>query len=162
MRGLPKKYAKMGFKKGWKEYRKDHPYKKVYKGGKRSSNVRKKRMPRKRRYTPKRYRRKKRKIPLETAIALVAVPFTPAWTGGNTLIGYAQQGNYKMVGEVLTHGFLGVHEFGFDIMKSLNPFDMDYARFSKMLFWSGVMSKIRKSVVRIPFDKVPFIGKYIS
>jgi len=164
MRGLPKSYAKMGFKKGWKAYKASKTGRKL---NKRRTTKRKvvgvKSMAkRRRRYTRTRARRAKRKIPLETAVALVAVPFTPAWPGGQNLIQYAQRGNYKMVGEVLTHGFLGLHEGGFDIMKSLNPFDMNYARFSKMLFWSGIMARIRKKAVKIPFEKVPIIGRYIS
>jgi len=159
-RGLPAKYAKMGFAKGWREY------KKTYKG---RTTKRKvvgvKKVARKRRYTRRaKYRRKKRKIPLETIVALGAIPFTPSWTGGRSLIEYAQTGDYSRVGETLAHGFLGFAPSTgkFPIMNVLNPFDMGYARFTKMLIWSGVMSKIRKSVVRIPFDKVPLIGKYIS
>jgi len=167
MRGLPKKYAKMGFKEGWKAYKASKAGRKVNKRRTTKRKVVGVKSMVKRRYrrrVARRYRArpKKRRIPLETAVALVAVPFTPAWPGGRNIIQYAQSGNYKMVGEVLTHGFLGLHEGGFDILKSLNPFDMNYARFSKMLFWSGIMAKIRKKAVFIPFDKVPLIGKYIS
>ena len=157
-RGLPAKYAKMGFAKGWREYRKVH---------KRPTTKRKvvgiKKVTRKRRYSRRKYRRKKSKIPLETMIALGAIPFTPAANGWGSPFTDIQAGNINGVGNNLKLGFLGIDDQGrFDIAKLLNPFDMNYGRYTKMLIYSGVISKLRKSLVRIPFDKVPLIGKYIS
>ena len=173
-RGLPAKYARMGFAKGWKAYRKDYPYKKslytvgaykkTYKG---RTTKRKvvgvKKVARKRRYSRKKYRRKKPKIPLETMVALGAIPFTPAKNGWATPLACAQDRHWEGIGENLKQGFLGINTDGsFDLFSTLNPFDMNSARYTKMLIMSGVISKFRKKLVRIPFDKVPLIGKYIS
>jgi len=165
-RGLPKAYAKMGFKEGWKAYKESKKKGKLNKRRTTKRNVVgvKSMAKRRRRYTKKRIGRRKMKLPMETAVALVAIPFTPSYTGGPSIIESAQRGNYKQVAHDLVNGFLGLNMATghVNIMASLNPFDFNYARYSKILFWSGVTSKIRKKAVRIPFDKVPFIGKYIS
>lgn len=158
-RGLPKKYAKMGFAKGWKEYRK------VHKGGttKRKVVGVKKMTRRRRRYTRKRRRRAKPKIPLEVAVALGAIPFTPSWDGAKSLLGDAQAGDFEGIARQLKCGFLGFTPDGkIDILGTLNPFDENRARYVKMLIIAGILSKVRKSLVKIPFKKVPLIGKYIS
>lgn len=161
-KGLPAKYAKMGFKKGWAAYRKAHNKTKKRKSSKSKTKKRKYRLTKK-----KRRRRCKAKIPLEVAIAGVAIPITPCKDGMQTPLQYAQRGDWDGLGTSLTLGFLG---FGtgrqagvkFDLFKVLNPFDMSRARYSKMLIYAGFLSKVRKKLVHIPFDRVPLIGKYLS
>jgi len=73
MAGLPKKYAKMGFKKGWEEYKKTPAYKgkaKPSKPRKKSNSTKKvKTVARRRRSSPKRkYSRKK-----STSISVMSI-----------------------------------------------------------------------------------------
>jgi len=164
-RGLPAKYAKMGFAKGWKEYRK------VNKGRttKRKVVGVKKLVKRKRRRRPGRvrayFRRKKPKIPLEVAIALGVTPLTPAESYGmNSIVTNVQQADWEGVRNNLVSGFLGMDwsTGNIDLVRLLNPFDMERGRYVKMLIAAGVIGKIRKRLVKIPFDKIPFVGRYIS
>lgn len=158
-RGLPKKYAKMGFSKGWREYKKS----KTYKGRTPKRKIVGVKKVAKRRYRRKRYRRKKRKMPLEIAVALGAIPFTSAADGYASPVEAVQAGDLKGLGDNLKRGFLGIDHTGrFNLAGLLNPFDMNEGRYVKMLIAAGIISKIRKSVIRIPFDKVPLVGKYIS
>lgn len=163
-RGLPKKYAKMGFAKGWREYKKTHSYKKVYKGGKSSSkSVRK--TTKRRSYRKKSRRKPKHKIPLEVAVALGAIPFTPCSEWGAGIIPNIQAENPRAAAREAVHGFIGVdidYPQGLDVFRTLNPLDFGVARYTKILIMAGIISKFRKSLVKIPMDKIPFIGKYIS
>jgi len=169
-KGLPAKYARMGFSKGWREYKADLRKGKV---NKRRTTKRKvvgvKRMARRkyrRRYTPRRFRRAKPKIPLEVAVALGAIPFTPPTQGFSSIFESAQNGDFIGVADALKSGFLGMDGGrgtpNFDLFRALNPFDFGSARYVKMLIAAGIISKVRKSVVKVPFKKIPFIGKYIS
>lgn len=158
-RGLPKKYAKLGFKEGWKQYKESKTYKAATTKRK---VVKVKKVARRRTSRRKRKRRAKPKIPLEVAVAGIATMFTPAETGWATPIVQVQHQDWEGLGHNLKSGFLGMSGDDFNVMRALNPFDMGRARYIKMLFWAGVMSKIRKRAVKIPFNKVPFIGRYIS
>lgn len=165
-RGLPSKYAKMGFSKGWKAYKKTkvnkgRTTKRKVVGGKKKMAKR-----RRRRYTSKRRRRYSPKIPMEVAVAGISIPFTPAESGWNSPLDYAMNKDFEGLAASLRSGFLGMKggrtSTGIDFFGLLNPFDMDTARYTKMLIAAGVVSRIRKTFIRIPFKKVPFIGKYIS
>jgi hypothetical protein len=49
-----------------------------------------------------------------------------------------------------------------DIMATLNPFNMEAVRYTKMLAVAALISRVRKRFVHIPMKKVPFVGRYIS
>jgi len=160
MRGLPAKYAKMGFAKGWREYRKVH---KTRATTKKVVGVKKVAKRRYRRRARAWVRRRKPKMPLEVGVALTAIPFTGAAAGWETPFEAAKRGDWKEVFNNVKRGFLGINEVGeFDLLGLLNPFDMDEGRYVKMLIAAGVVHKIRTKLVTIPFDKIPLIGKYIS
>lgn len=163
-RGLPSKYAKMGFTKGWKAFKAKQ---KINKGRTTKRKVVKvKKVARRKRYTKRRKKRYSPKIPLEVAIAGISVPFTPAEPGWDTPLNYAMNQDFEGLAASLRSGFLGVEggrtPAGVNIMGLLNPLDMNTGRYLKMLVIGAVASKIRKSFVKIPFKRVPFIGKYIS
>jgi len=103
-KGLPKKYAKMGFKKGWKAY-------KASKRGRRRSPTKRRAAPRRRRtYTAPKRRRKtmarrkkgrtgRKTVRMGTALTIgtVALPMAApiideAMSGGSNYAGAAQQG----------------------------------------------------------------------
>jgi len=160
MPGLPKKYARMGFKKGWKAFKAS---KKTIKRKTRKVRNMPRRKRRRRRRVFRAIRRRKPKIPLEVAIALGAIPFTPSWTGAKSLVGDAQARDFEGLARQLKCGFLGFSPEGnLDLMGALNPFEPNRARYIKMLIAAGIMSKIRKKMVKIPFEKIPLIGRYIS
>lgn len=107
--------------------------------------------------------RHKRTIPLEVVVAGVAIPFTPATEGWNTPMAYVQGGDYEGAMNALKQGFLGMQPDGsMDLMRTLNPFDFNTARYTKMLIAAGLVSKVRKRLVHIPLDKIPIVGRYIS
>lgn len=106
-RGLPKKYAKMGFAKGWKAYKakRKNPYKKVYKGRTTSKSTGKRKMAR-RRYK-KRRKRKTRTIPLAPIIGFFG-PLLGAKYGGKGIIDHIKEGDFTNAAKdacVLTTGF---------------------------------------------------------
>lgn len=117
-----------------------------------------------RRYRP-RFRgiRHKPKIPLEVALVGAAIPFTPAHAGWESPLQLAQRGAFTELGYSITGGFLGMNPEGnVDWWGLINPLNMDAGRYTKMLIAGALVSKVRKRLVKIPFDKVPFVGKYIS
>jgi len=166
MRGLPKSYAKMGFVEGWKAYKASKVKRKL---NKRRTTKRKvvgvKRLVRRRRYSKKRTRRQA-KIPLEVAIAGLSIPFTGAASGFASPVECVQKQDFTGLADNLKVGFLGFkparNASEFDLFRALNPFDMQVGRYYKMLIVAGLISKLRKRLVRIPFKKVPLIGRYIS
>lgn len=99
---------------------------------------------------------------MEVAVAGVAIPFTPAAEGWNSVAGLIQAGQYDQIGVTLTKGFLGMDAQGLHIGELINPFDFNNGRYTKMLIAAGLVSKIRKKFVNIPMGKIPLIGKYIS
>lgn len=94
---------------------------------------------------------------------LIAIPFSGAKSGWQSPIADVQQQNWEGLANNLKSGFLGLNPDGsFDPFNALNPFNFEDARYSKMLLWSGIMSKVRKRFVRIPMGKIPIVGRYIS
>jgi len=75
MPGLPRKYAKMGFKKGWKAFRKAHPKRGAKASTKTKRNVKK--VARRRSYSRKRRRRAKKTIPILPIAGLAAGLWEP-------------------------------------------------------------------------------------
>jgi len=97
-RGLPKKYAKMGFKKGWREY------KKTQRG--RSTKARKRRgNPSSTRKKGKRVARN-RKIPLFATAGFV-VPFVSPLPTGRNILGDVMAGDLDSLGYDLKE-FIGI------------------------------------------------------
>lgn len=111
-------------------------------------------------------RRVKPKIPLEVAGAGIAIPFVPARDGWASIYDDIQSGNLQDIGNLLAMGFAGIDTTGggepLNVMNMLNPFDLNTARYTKMLIWAGIASKVRKKFVKLPMSRVPLIGKYIS
>lgn len=127
--------------------------------------ARRRRRKRRRRRIRRWARRRKPKIPLEVLGAGIAIPFVPPRDGWSSPFDAVQSQDWRGLGGTLAMGFAGVDTLGgepMDVFAMLNPFDMSRARYTKMLIWAGVASKIRKKFVRIPFDRVPLVGKYIS
>jgi len=113
----------------------------------------------------KKHRKKARRtIPLEVVLTGGAIPFTPARSGWRTPYENIQAGDYRYAMGNLVTGFTPFDPLHnqLDIIGYLNPFDFERGRYMKMLLYAGLASKVRKKIVRIPFDKIPIIGKYIS
>lgn len=159
--GLPKSIiAKYGItKKAWQ----------VFRGKKRGSNPASKPNPKgrtktmaRRRYFGRKRRRGRPKIPLEVGITALAIPFIPGYPGWATPISDLQAGKTTETLSALVHGFTGIDPTRgtFNLMATINPFDFDVARYTKMLIAAALISKVRKRFVKL--DKVPFLGRYIS
>ena len=129
---------------------------------------RKRSYPRVRRYGRRLKRRfSKAKAPFEMLIAGAAIPFTPAARGWATPYDYAMQGNITGIMHNLKNGFLGIDaDQSFDLFRTLNPFDMDRARYTKMLIYAGIIGSIRRKITgryTAPlFKKIPLIGRFVS
>jgi hypothetical protein len=109
----------------------------------------------------------KAKAPFEMLIAGAAIPFTPAARGWATPYDYAMQGNITGIMHNLKNGFLGIDaDQSFDLFRTLNPFDMDRARYTKMLIYAGIIGSIRRKITgryTAPlFKKIPIIGRIVS
>ncbi|MCJ7560122.1 hypothetical protein MUO79_05835 [Candidatus Bathyarchaeota archaeon] len=108
-------------------------------------------------------RRNKAKIPVEVAIVGVTIPFTPPTDSSVAPIRLIQEGAWEQLAIDLRHGFTGMDGSGHIYWSALlNPFNMNSARYTKMLGWAAGISKIRKRVVKLPLERIPFIGRYIS
>ena len=127
-------------------------------------------MPKKR--SSRRYRRLKRrfskaKVPFETLIGVGLVPFTPAEPGWRTPIECLQQGSMDGIADALKSGFLGMDRSGnIDLMRTLNPFDMNKARYTKMIILASLIGVVRRKITgryTAPlFKKIPIIGRIVS
>jgi len=109
-------------------------------------------------------RRGTRKIPFELAITAGAIPFVKANDGFTyTPLQAIQAGKYEDAMRSLMDGLTPIGWYGdVDIIRYLNPFDMSRGRYMKMLLYAGLASKVRKRVVKIPFDRIPIVGRYVS
>lgn len=125
--------------------------------------ARRRKYPRRRTYRKKR-RRPKPKIPLEQLAGLIAIPFTPPGSNRQlNIIKLVQANDWSTLGRYITEGFLGFSDQRpFNALQTINPLDFSTARWWKILFWAGVVSKVRKRLVRVPMDKIPFLGKFVS
>lgn len=169
--GLPKSIIKKyGIsKKAWA----------VYRGGRSKPKKRVVYMPKKRRYKLRtrmkrrwaRSRFSKARIPLEVVIAGGATIVTPATEGWGSPMQHMQDGAMDLVAQDYAKGLANItlpmngQAFQFDIVGLLNPFDLNSARYTKMLFWSAIASKVRKKM--IPqlgqmMQKVPYLGRFVS
>jgi len=124
-------------------------------------------MAKKRRYRRKAksyHKKARRTIPFEVVIAGGAIPFTPARDGyGRTPFQAIQGGDFEYAMRSLMDGFTPIaHDGRMDVWNYINPFNLNGGRYMKMLLYAGLASKVRKKFVKIPFNKVPIIGKYIS
>lgn len=105
----------------------------------------------------------KQKMPLEVGVTLLGTIVTPAKTGWNSPLACMQNQDYTGVGNNIMSGFTGITPgVQPDVGKILNPFDMEFARYTKMLIIAGLVSKVRKRLVKVSFGKIPFIGGMIS
>ena len=113
-----------------------------------------------RRYFTKRRRRSAPKLPIEVAVGLIGIPFTPL--AGTSILACAQAGNWEGVANLLRLGFIGMMPDGkFDLGDCLS-LTGESARFTKILLIAGLASKIRKRLVKIPMKKIPILGQYVS
>lgn len=75
-------------------------------------------------------------------------------------------GNFEYALRSLMAGFTPIRHDGTctptDIAMFINPLNMNRGRYFKLLLYAGIASKIRKKFVKVPFEKVPFVGRYIS
>lgn len=127
---------------------------------------------RSRRSYGRRFKRRvsKAKIPFEVLIAGGSIPFTPAASGFASIFDAAQSGDMTGVMDNLKVGFLGMdparNASNFNLMAALNPFDMEHARYSKMLIYSGLLGSIRRKFTgrytNKLFSKIPLIGRWVS
>jgi len=104
------------------------------------------------------------KIPLEVAAGLVSIPFFKA-ASFQSPYDYAKQGLWNEAVRSMIYGFTGVDTTGAvkpSIGQILNPLDFSAAGMTKILIVTGAASKIRKRFVKIPMNKIPFIGRMIS
>lgn len=112
----------------------------------------------------------KAKIPFEVLIAGGSIPFTPAASGFSSIYDSATRGDVTGIMDNLKVGFLGFDAQrdtqSFDLIKALNPFDFEHARFSKMLLYAGIMGSIRRKFTgrytNKLFSKIPIIGRWVS
>jgi hypothetical protein len=108
----------------------------------------------------------KAKVPFETLIAAGVIPFTPAQTGWRS--DWLLSGNLQEITNQLKSGFLGmdINTGAIDIMGALNPFEMNKARFSKMLLYASLLGMVRRKITgryTAPlFKKIPIIGRIVS
>lgn len=110
-----------------------------------------------------RHRVGKAKIPIEVVVAGISIPFTPAKTGYSMPVNDAKAQNWEGVLTQMKSGFLGMESDGsVDFWSLINPFNMESARYTKMLALAGLISKGRKRIVHLPIGRVPFVGKYLS
>lgn len=166
--GLPKSIIKKyGIsKKAWSVYRGGHSkHKKV-------GSMAKRRVSRRSRFSRRVKRRfHKAKIPLEVMIAGGATIVTPATEGWGSPMQHMTDGAMDLVAQDYAKGLANItlpingQAFHFDIVGLLNPLDVNSARYTKMLFWSAVASKVRKKLVPQlgqMMKKVPYLGRFVS
>jgi len=162
MPGLPKKYAKMGFKAGWKAYKAKN---------KKSTGKVKKLV--KRRYTrkAKRRRRRDKRIPFSVAVGLGVAAMAPPTPGWISPLQAVQEGRFDLAAQSFVRSMTGIAIGGiggqvtttFNIMDTLNPFNMNEAPAIKTMFWSALILKIQKSVFHInPIANIPFVKKFLK
>lgn len=160
MAGLPKALIrKYGIsKKAWAVFRSGH-------SSSRSSvkTMAKKRVSRRWRGRARR-RFSTAKVPFEVLIAAGTIPFTPARDGWRS--DWVTSGNFQEIAAQLKMGFLGMGDGQMDIMQTLNPLNMNVARFSKTLIYAALIGMVRRKLTgkyTAPlFKKIPFIGRFVS
>ena len=163
MRGLPSKYAKMGFAKGWREYRK------VHKGRTTKRNVLgvKRMAKRKRRYTRKRsYRRRKdKRISLIGTAGAVGSIFVPRRAEQKSMGSWLKEwvtGERQFNPADMEH-FLGdtVGQYtGFDWRSGQPTFSIPWATVT--IIATGIAAKVANKYGGKYLKNLPIVGKYVK
>ena len=172
-RGLPSKYAKMGFAKGWKEYRKEHPKGKVYK---RRTTTRKvvrvrvrkmaKRIRRRvRRYRARPRRKKDRRLSIIGTAGAVGSVFVPRRAEQMSMGAWLKQwttGERQFQAEDVEHfvaDTVGQYT-GFDWRAGQPMFSVPWATVT--IVASGIAAKIANKFGGKYLKNVPIVGKYVK
>jgi len=112
-----------------------------------------------RRHAPK-------KVPFEMLVAAGSIPFTPARNGWSNPMNALSTGNYEDFGNHMKMGFIGMEPGGhIDLIKTINPFDLESGRYVKMLIYAGLIGKIRHKIAPQTsqmVSKIPLIGRWVS
>lgn len=166
MAGLPKKYAKMGFKKGWKEYKKSLANRKTNKRG----TPKRKIVKVKRKVAKKQKRRKRdKRIPFSVAVGLAtSVVAAPAY-GWSSPMQAIQDGKPDLAVQSFIRSWTGValpmggqEALHFNIWDVLNPFSPE-APALKATIMTSIASKVARKLIGVdPFSKIPFLNKYVK
>lgn len=131
--------------------------------GKKKSSKRKSRKYGKRRW-------KDTKMPFETVVVGVTIPFTPAADGFGSIFECIQSGDIQGIIDNLKCGFLGYEPTRgttqINFAAALNPFDLNHARFTKEIMYSVILYKFRKAITGNSMTnlvrKIPWIGRRIK
>jgi hypothetical protein len=60
-------------------------------------------------------------------------------------------------------GIGGQTESAFNLFDTLNPLNMSEAPAWKSMFWSGILMRVVKKVVKTdPMSKIPIVGKWVK
>ena len=123
----------------------------------------------KRRYTRRTKRSRRRKtprVPIEVVIAGASIPFTPPKSGWASPWAHIQQGNMEEALKHLSTGFGFEPDQPLNVVGLINPFDLETARYGKILLWSGVAGMIRHKLsgkyTDALFRKLPLVGRFIK
>jgi hypothetical protein len=107
-----------------------------------------------------------KKVPIEVLVAGAMIPITPSNSGWSSILDYATKSDWVGLARTLQSGFLGMVDDKIDIIQAINPFNMESARFTKMLIISGIIGSIRAKIsgrYTTPlFSKIPIIGRWIK
>ena len=114
---------------------------------------------------------KKYRPPIEVGIAGAATVFTPPRTGWGSPMQHIQDNHPELVLQDYAQGLAGItlpmndQPFEFNILSTLNPFDFESARYTKMMLWSAFGGTIRKKLIKGSsgfIQKIPIIGRMFS
>lgn len=130
---------------------------------------------RRRRASPRRllraFRRKPKTVPIEMLAGSIAIPFLNVGDSPNySLVQRLMSGDMMGAANCFVQGFTGYDiinkRFSGNIWETLNPFNLKYAPYTKILLLTGLIGLVRKKLIgryTTPlFKKIPLIGRWVS
>ena len=117
-------------------------------------------------------RKHDRRMPLSVGIGLATAFIAPAAPGWSTPMHNLQEGRFDLAMQGFVRSMTGVVIGGiggvtgptsFNIMDTLNPFNMNEAPGLKAMFWSSVAMKVSKMLVKKdPIQSIPILKKFVK
>jgi hypothetical protein len=117
------------------------------------------------------HRKHDRRIPLSVGIGLVTSFVAPPAPGWETPMSALQRGDFATTMQSLVRSWTGLAIGGiggqqntsFNMMNTLNPFNMNEAAGLKATFWSAIALKISKMLIKkSPIDNIPIVKKFVK
>jgi hypothetical protein len=111
-------------------------------------------------------------MPLSIGVGLATSILAPAGEGWQSTMQGIRDGNPSTAIQSFLRSWTGIKlglantgntETSFDLMRTINPFDMAEAPALKSTLWTALSAQLVKKIIKKdPFERIPLVNKFIK